>query len=341
MEQRELQDFIYFFMRNKSLSGRQKNRRDKLLARDCIGKAVKTAEQNTVKSQLRDSKEFRPLNPLIVADFFREFNDPMGLKYLTHDFDVQEDGRPHAMPELIEQVQGVLSDKENNIPYTLKKLLEAFVKEGNWIDTYGRKHSSFFCDKSWIEWSMTNRMHPINNPDYKEEIMAFRATTRIVPPILQEIVDKQSTNTSLHITTQELGKADFYTNTHILNTVIRRILGSMNNYADKFPNVAIAYKRLTDGNGRMLRRIVITQKGSFASKPIEEVRERLKMNPEAGDFGGIRKWLNGYCLWSVRTVWDCKPCKWNILKADNECDIEPINAVDVEGFTHELTFYIV
>lgn len=335
MNQKELQEFIYFFTHNKTLNRSQMNRRDKLLARDIVG------EKDTMQSARKGKIDrFIPLSPLDTASFFSKFNDPMALKYLTHDFDTNDDERPHSMPSLLKQVKEVIGKKSLKIPDSLWALINGFVSNGKWFDTYGHLHSSTFSDKSWTDWSKTSNMHPICNPDFKSEIMVFRSTVRVVPPMLQEIVDKLKAGTSLNITTEKLSKADFYTNSNILREVIRRILNTMNNRRESYPDVSIAYKRSQDPEGRMLRHIVITQKGSYAIKPLSEIKGRMDRNAEAGDFGAIRKMLNGYCYWSVTTVWDDKPYRWNILKSNEVDDIEPINGI-VEGFTHELTFYIV
>lgn len=337
MEQIGVQEFIRFFTRNKSLTSVQKSRRDKLLARDCTGKYVQPDDSGTD----RTLPVVKPCSPLLTAFFLGKFDEPKGLKYLTHDFDQQEDGRPHSMPQLIKQVKGVLEKQAKGVPDSLLKLLKNCIfGTANWLDTYGQIHTSSFNDPQWIAWSEEHKMHPINNPDYKTEIQAFRATTRVVPPLLQDIVDHLKCGTSLHVTTEKLERADFYTNTYILYCALRRILETMNTYASRYPEVSIAFRRHTDSEGRMLRSVVITQKGSEALKSLKDVRERLAGNPEAGDFGALRKMLNGYCMWSVSAIWDGVPCKWNILKSGDDSDEEPIDG-EVEGFTHELTFYIV
>lgn len=335
MNQKGIQEFIYFFTHNKSFSRNQMKLRDKLLARDIVGEK----EVNSI-SRKENAKTFEPLSPLSTASFFSQFNDPMALKYLTHDFDANDDERPHTISALIKQVKEVIGKREQNLPSSLWALINGFLHKGKWLDTYGKVRTSCFTDKSWTAWSETNSMHPICNPDFKSEIMVFRSAVRVVPPVLQEIVDKLKTGISLNITTEKLGKADFYTNTYILRETIRRILNTMNNRKELYPNVSIAYKRSQDAEGKMLRHIVITQKGSYAMKPLSEVKDRMDRNAEAGDFGAIRKMLNGYCFWSVTTVWDDKPYKWNILKSSGVDDVEPVHG-DIEGFTHELTFYII
>ena len=102
----------------------------------------------------------------------------------------------------------------------------------------------------------------------------------------------------------------------------------------------VSYKRSSDQEGRMIRIIQITQFGSYADKPLEDIRERLLTDSEAGDFGSIRNTLNGYCLWQVESLWDEKPIRWNILKTDEMQDTEDMENNSIEGFTHILTFYL-
>lgn len=115
----------------------------------------------------------------------------------------------------------------------------------------------------------------------------------------------------------------------------------MNRRANKCPEVTISFKRATDTQGMMLRQIVISQRDSFANKAIDDVKERLVRNNEAGDFGAIRNQLNGYCLWQVETLWDDQPYRWNLLKTEDMPETEHIANDSVIGFTHTLTYYLV
>lgn len=334
MNIKELQEFIRFIISNKSLTAGQKTELNNLLARDF----AKMLDIRTGEQKKRDT--FKPLSPLNTAQFFKMFNDPMALKFLTHDFDVNDDERPHTMPQLITQISNILKQKDWKIPASLWNLITHFIHNGGWLDTFGERHTSFFTDNAWVRWSEQNKMHPINNPDYRQEIMAFRSTIRLVQPSLQDIVDRIKPNVSLNITTHKLEAADFYTNTYILNFSIKRILGTMNVRSQTASEVIISYGRNIDKAGRMKRKITITQKGSFAIKSLAEVKSRLDRDSEAGDFGALRKMLNGYCLWSVSTLWDGEPKKWNILQLPEEDETEAVTG-EVAGFTHELEFYIV
>lgn len=340
MEPKELREFIYFFTRNKNLSRAQLRKRDYLIARDCV-RDDRLFPKEEIPANHASKPTFTYLSAIDTAQFLSLFNDPMGLKYLTHDFDPVFDGRPQTLDDLYKQVKQLLENKDLSIPSSLWAPINNYLQGGKgWRDTFGKAHNSYIIDKTWKEWSQQNSMHPINNPAFAAEILAFRSTIRLVSPLLKEICNKAKTGLSLIVREDNLEKADFYTNTYVLYLVIKRILTMMNRRIDKSPNVRISYRRSSDSIGRMIRQIQITQYGSYAEKPLDEIRGRLSAEPEAGDFGSIRNSLNGYCLWQVESLWDGKPLRWNILKTDDMKDIDNVDESIIEGFTHTFTFYI-
>ena len=341
MEKKELQEFIYFFTHNKSLTRAQQLKRDALLARDYVGKEDNSI--NITKPQsVTNSEVFKALSALETAQFFSLFNNPMGLKYLTHDFDSVNDGRPQTLESLYSQAKEILKEKKNTLPFSLWVLINSYVEGKNsWTDTFGKVHNSFINDSDWKKWSVQNKLHPICNTDYSKEILSFRSTVRLVSPLLNEICDNAKKGLSINVKEEKLERAYFYTNTYILYMVIKRIFCMMNRRADKCPEVSISYKRTTDSQGRMLRQIIISQIGSYATQPIDDIKEKLISNNEAGDFGAIRKSLNGYCLWQVESLWDGQPLRWNLLKTDGMQETDVISKDSITGFTHILTYYIV
>ncbi len=343
-----IKDLVSFFNQNKKLTHRQQTAFTTFIVRDYNDKEGGREDSDEGRNGTEPKgdreerkEEFRPLSAIDTAEFLKLFNNPFGLKYLTHDFDPIEDGRPHNLDELHAQAKKILETNDYKIPSSLLATIYMFLDgKGMWIDTFGKKHDSFIINKEWINWSDKNKKHPINNPDYSKEIMAFRATTRLVAPALKTICEEAMKGLLIHLTENKIQNADFLTNTFILYRVIKRIFDMMNRRAKDCPEVEISYKRSVDTQGRMQRQIVITQIHSFADKTLDDVRERLNSDPEAGDFGAIRKLLNGYCLWQVETKWNGGPFRWNILKTDEMPDKENLNGDDIKGFTHILTFYI-
>lgn len=305
---------------------------------------LSTPNKGLSNKDFQKSDPFIPLNPLYTANFFSLFNNPMGLKYLTHNFDSIDDGRPHSIEELISQINTIYDFQDKQLPKSLRVLVNYYITgKGKWTDTFGNSHETNINQQEWINWSKQFNQHPINNPEFSKEIMVFRSTVRNVPPLLQTIVAgllKGFPQLNIKLS-KKLEVADFYTNTYILRNAIRRIFEMMNNRAKSFPNVNVDFLRTLDDEGKMLRTISITQEGSFGEKTVEDAMTRMNTNPEAGDFGTIRSMLNGYCIWQVETKWNDYACRWNILKTEDMPEIEPLDNNQVTGFTHKLTYYIV
>lgn len=325
VSERDIREFIYFVTHTKNFDREQKLQRDNLLARDFAKR----------KAQPQD---FRPMSVSYTANFFANFNKSEGLKYLTHDFD--SDVRM-TLPELRQHSYELLQEHKGNIPDSLYVLIYAYISGKTWKDAFGADNKATISDKKWIKWSQdNNNAHPITNPDFAEEIFKFKKAIRIVPPLLQSIVDKISKKYDLCATTKKLDKADFYTNTYILSNVLDRILQMMkrrNENVDVWHDVEVSLQREII-NDVVYKRIIILQKDSFPENSFEDVSTRMNNNTEAGDLGTIRKHLNGYCYWSIETKWDDKPLRWNILGDDDTPEIEPIEESSAIGFKHILTF---
>ena len=342
MEQKELKEFLYFLTHNKNLTRTQQLKRDALLARDYLSEKVDSKNSNVNKEKSENHKVFKALSALDTAHFLALFNDPLGLKYLTHDFDPISDGRPQSLETLHSQVRELLNKKDLTIPSSLWSPINRYLEGGKkWYDTFGVEHSSYIVDPKWKEWCLQNKMHPINNPYFANEILSFRSTIRLVSPLLKDICDRAKKGLTINVKEVKLEKADFYTNTYILYIVMKRILSMMNRRASKNPDVVVSYKRTTDAHGRMLRQIIVTQFGSYANTSLDDLKNRLTNDPEAGDFGSIRNFLNGYCLWQVESLWEGQPFRWNLLKTEEMPETEEISKDSVAGFTHILTYYIV
>ncbi|MBO4531181.1 MAG: RNA-directed DNA polymerase [Paludibacteraceae bacterium] len=337
-----IQEFVYFVTHNKHFNNTQKLQVAKLLARD-YQKSCEEQNDKLIYSQENKNNEGKIIeqqkifDPIDTARFLSLFNEPTGLKYLTHDFD--PDNCPKTINELIEQTENVLKTKKR-IPESLYALIENFsFGKKEWLDTFGKSHSSSIDKTDWIEWSENFHSHPINNPNFRNEIEIFRGTVRIDKGLLSKIIDVAAQNTALKIEKEKIDTADFYTNTYLLYLSIKRIFEMMN-HRTEFPNVFVSYKRGHDENGAMLRKIIISQKGSFPQKTLQESIDRLNNHKEAGDFGAIKKYLNGYCFWSVETRWEGKSSRWNILRNANTPETEELD-LESDGFTHILTFYLV
>ena len=325
VSERDIKEFIYFVTHSKNFDRKQKLQRDSLLARD-------------IAKRKAQPQEFKPMSVSYTANFLANFNRPNGFKYLTHDFDTESN---MTLPDLREQSYKLLESEKGKIPDSLYVLIYAYLSGKTWRDAFGDNNNISINDKKWIQWSKeNNNAHPITNPDFEREILKFKRAIRIVPPLLQTIVDKICDKYELHVTTKKLDRADFYTNTYILSNVLDRILQMMkrrNENVDYQRDVEVSYKREII-NDVIFKEIIILQKDSFPENTFEDVSTRMNNNTEAGDLGAIRKILNGYCYWSIETKWDDKSLRWNILSDDDTPDTEPIEDTLAVGFRHILTF---
>lgn len=325
VSERDIKEFIYFATHSKNFDRKQKLQRDSLLARDMAKRKAQP-------------QEFKPMSVSYTANFLANFNRPDGFKYLTHDFDTESNV---TLPDLREQSYKLLESEKGKIPDSLYVLIYAYLSGKTWRDAFGDNNNISINDKKWIQWSKkNNNAHPITNPDFEREILKFKKAIRIVPPLLQTIVDKICDKYELHVISKKLDRADFYTNTYILSTVLDRILQMIkrrNENADYQRDVEVSYQREII-NDVVYKKIIILQKDSFPENTFEDVSTRMNNNTEAGDLGAIRKILNGYCYWSIETKWDDSPLRWNILRDDNSPETEPIEDTSAIGFKHILTF---
>ena len=103
-----------------------------------------------------------------------------------------------------------------------------------------------------------------------------------------------------------------------------------------YKNIKIEFKPGFDGD-YFIRQIIITQLGSFSQKHIDDVVGKFKS--KGGFFAENADKLTGYCNWSVESLWDGEPFRWNILRDANTKEKEQIEKETISGFSHILTFY--
>lgn len=276
--------------------------------------------------------------PKFTADFMSLFNRRDGFKYLTHNYDNSR----MTLNEFVTEVKKTFEKYryEKRLPGSLRYLMNMFINGGEWKDFEGKKCSEGYSSDNWIKWSEQNEnMHPIMDIGGIEKIIQrFRHTIRIVSPDLLnviELISQKFPAIEFDYSDQNLGKADFYTNVYILRWGLFGLIKDMADHKD-YKNIKIEYKPGFDGD-YFIRQIIITQIGSFSQKPIDDVVEKFKS--EGGFFAENADKLMGYCNWSVESLWDGKPFRWNILKEESDREIEQIEKESITGFSHILTFY--
>lgn len=277
--------------------------------------------------------------PKETASFLSLFNDPKGLKFLTHDFDPESDMNYDSLMNL---ARSVFKDgtAKYHIPKNLYALINTFINGGKvWMDCDGDFHSENYSSRSWSDWAHQNpKVHLLSNELFSKTILKFRSSIRLVKPILSDIIKKQANNHSnLIIQSEGLEKADFYTYVWNLENGIKRILEDMSRYSGKSPNVKISFDRKY-GDDYCLRIIRLTQIGSVSTS-LDDVLNRFHSTEGAGAFNEIKKVFAGYCNWSVEALWDGKPKRWNILTDSTIPEVEELKDSNIDGFTHILTYY--
>ena len=334
MEQKELQEFLYFFTHNKSLTRAHQIKRDELLARDMIVK------KDIIKVEESKEKEKKQIihSPKDTAVFLSQFNRREGLKYLTHNYD----SNSMTLSDLIKHAKEVYENEKKGkvIPESLNILLYNFLNGRYWLDWEGKKCTDGYGNSNWLDWSEKNEgKHPITDIGGMEAtIQRFRHTVRVVAPDLELIVERiEQKFPLLYINKKNLDKADFYTNVFVLNFRLIDIFKDINDHVSQ-DNREVIVEYMPDISGEFfLHRILISQIGSFSAKSIEAVLRKYEST--GGFFYENAEKLKGYCNWSVESLWDGEPFRWNILDDTGANKIVKIDSKDVKGFTHQLTFY--
>jgi len=329
MNEKELQNFIYFLTHNKSLTRAQQKKRDALLARDLGG----TTEGPTPP----------PANQLIhapkeTATFLSLFNRREGFKYLTHNYD-----NSMKLTDMLKQVKDVYEEgkRGKNLPLSLKALLHNFINGGEWFDAEGKKCADGYGNPDWISWSVNNEgRHPITNLGGMENtIQRFRHTVRVVAPDLEDYIKKIAERfPSLSFTLKKLDKADFYTNVFVLNSRLVEIVKDISDHESQgHHDIQVEYTFDISEDFFTIHSIRISHLDSYSPKSIEDVLRKYEST--GGFFYENAEKLKGYCNWSVVSLWDGKPFRWNILDDTGRDKIETVETSSVIGFTHILTYY--
>ena len=117
MNKKDVSNFVYYITHCKSLTRQQIARRDKLISKDYLTLLSVDDKKDSNKD------DGKLLNPRDVANFLSLFENPDGLKFLTHDFDPNSD---MTYEKMLSSVSNTL--KESFRKYDLPRNLIALVK---------------------------------------------------------------------------------------------------------------------------------------------------------------------------------------------------------------------
>lgn len=359
----EKYSFIVALLSDPKLTTKDRERVSKLLSKEMdqnLDKRIRSIIESLKVEPVKETPQTTPMiivhKPKDTADFLSLFSQREGFKYLTHNFD----NASMALDEMLANVRKTfkINGQKYKIPRTLWALMNTFINGGKdkerkplaWKDFAEDEHTENYGTDEWLKWSRdNNNQHPLNNEDFAPIIQKFRSTTRVVGMSsldkLIKLIQKGSKKIGrLNIETENVDKADFYTNVQKLVWGIRFILRDMSQDHSDFNNIKVTYKPELEGD-YFLNRIIILQKGSVSQKNINDVINKYYGNQheitgDGGAFSDIASNLVGYCNWSVESLFDGKPYRWNILRDNPEIqETEEIDSKDVEGFKHILTFY--
>lgn len=312
------------------------------IVKACIKRLKETSIEKKISDKIpynyENSKKHPKIhNPKFTAEFLSLFNRRDGFKYLTHNYD----NSGLTLEDVVNRAKIEFNRYNNSkdLPESLRALMNRFINGGGeWMDSEGKKCAEGYSTSNWHTWSVRNgNLHPIMDiGGYENIIQRFRHTIRVVAPDLQNIVESIEKNYPMFkFELINLNKADFYTNVYILRRGLSELIKDMADHKEN-NNIRIEYKPGFDGDF-FIRQIIITQMNSMSHKSITEVID--KFNSGGGSFYENADKITGYCNWSVESLWDGKPYRWNILKEDNVQDYEEIDKHNVLGFSHILTFY--
>ena len=306
-----------------------RSRLDKL-----IGKVTKkNIDCENVIEVVNNKNEGKKHDIEATYEVLRLFEDPNGLKFLTHDFP----NTSWTVGPFIEQCRTVFYEEANrhpNIPQSLYSLVKTFIlgvsnNIKGWLGYDEKLHT-----ETWDDWKRLEE-HPIKR--HGGIIDIFRNTIRVRSPKLFDLIkyiEGQYTQFVFEYDSKELIKADFYTNVYILRWCMARVLSMFCQYQE-YKNIHVSCSKKTM-NGWIVYAIQLTQIGSFPSVDINDAIKRL--SEDAGDLGVIKDKMRSYCDWSIISKWNSENLRWNILKRDDEKEVEKIEESAI-GFTHEFIFY--
>lgn len=283
-------------------------------------------------------------HPKYVAELMSLFNNRKGLKYLTHDYDEEGIFIVKDFLQFSKEIfiQATSKSLAYGIPNSLYAVINqfAFAKQPNWTDVTNEKINTGWSTDEWADWTLkNNNLHPIISEDFCQVISSFKKLTRIVSPDLDEIIktlvkkDFGDKINNFNFVYENLEKADFYTLVPNLKRALTGIFKEMKLHTG---DIVIEYGRGNE-DGYFTRILNITQKGSFPTKALGDLQ--AEWITDKGGMGGIRNNLFGYCNWTVETLVDKQPHRFNILTDLDIPEVEIIAKETVTGFKHILKFY--
>lgn len=365
MEQKDLQEFLYFFTRNKSLTRRQLHKRDQLLARDYM---VSSESRPSIdESGLVDMGQCLLHDTTTIVDFLHQFteSDAKALKYTTHIWDKNVNGDydfanfrefKNAYKEILEKreptlrriqplcnhlwqiIMNFLINDEPNYPWSEFKLkigynkyLEKWMNENPGKQPFAMPLRELPSNLQHNE--IVNGRYLVNFGnvvDVFKKCIEFRDNdlfydVRDIFKSSDHIIDEEQL--------ESLRGISFYTDTERVKDAMKIIAGNMR---PEYPSIIIRVYHHHDNI-----QISITQVGSFSDKDVLD--PKLVGVSGVGQLCEIRNCLKNLCDFSVESRFrvnnELKHCRINYLSSVEKEFLDVINSDECLGFTYILTFY--
>jgi len=283
--------------------------------------------------------------PKRVADFMSLFDDPDGLKYLTHDFD--ESDRIFDIQYFLPKAKKVFEQSTKLGKLTIPSSLWAIVNEFAFVESPSWNKG---CKDGWskpdrVQWAIEEKKHLKRNVTFAVTIETFRKLTRIEAPelknllikIIKEKIGPKYADCKVQLIDCE--KADFYTHVGYFSEAMMLLLDGFCKRLNEHNQLSVIYSRGTVGEYRA-RIITVTHINSFPMKPLDDFLHDIEKGK--GELADVRAKLEGYCDWYIETIWDEQPMKITLLGTGDLIERLPENELTIKrivGFSHTLTFY--
>jgi hypothetical protein len=285
-------------------------------------------------------------NPIETSKFLQALSsDSNPLKYLIHD---KTDGFDYN--EMQEKWLDILTNYRTlfskNIKYNVIKRMKEFIgcDPQNWFFK-GKVEKFKLSNDEVINWCKKNPgKHPIMHFD--NEISYFKESIKIKKGSLQNMIEEillerfGNDYYKLKLDFINIDKAEFYTDVDALIAGLKNIFNSLNQRIDHGQTIKFSFEAKALTNGR-LRILKIIHVDSECDKAL--TKEEIFGPDNGGDFKEAEQRFLQNCDWSiVAKNPDKNYNKLNILYDFTNKNIEPrekVNPLEIEGFTHILTFY--
>lgn len=299
---------------------------------------TKTQQKQKYKKEIK-LNEHRPKDVFQFLSLFRGTDHP--LKYLIHDYT-----KPNSLFEIktfVEKVEQAFIEetKKYSLPVFLKGRISAFIGINKDYKAWKFKdkwNSFSFKNQKVISWCDKNpAKHPIKK--FYDDIDFFRASIIIdknLPALINYALGATIYHQKIQIKFDEnIQNASFLTDVDALITGLQGIFNSIGQQINEQSGneVKISFKVMRTPENRF-RIIEIVHVGSKCNKDLDE-------NIFGGDLKSTKNSFYQLCDWSIIAKNTSKKHnKLNILyNPETTKQSKEKLDVDIEGFTHLITFY--